>query len=303
MFDVAIIGCGPVDALAANLLRRKGLRVVVLEAERELHPLTRAVHLDHEVMRLFQWAGVIDRVAADMRDTDGHLHIGADHGVIRYMGTVGKPRPLWLGHRPRRSSGRACATGFVMSPISRGRWPRPSTRVPIRKSSKPTSPNAIRMYARLIGAAVGAGRYICELDPARAAARDDDLRAKATTGANETAADLIPAVACGIVRAGSTGAGERMIHPRLNDGRLLDDETGGGWRLYVRDDAIGATAAGVTRIFAANLADGCAMLGWLDAHHADALLVRPDHYAFGTCKGDATALLGQFSLPSGQNQT
>ena len=54
MFDVAIIGCGPVDALAANLLGREGLRVVVLEAERELHPLPRAVHLDHEIMRLFQ---------------------------------------------------------------------------------------------------------------------------------------------------------------------------------------------------------------------------------------------------------
>ena len=29
-----------------------------------------------------------------MRDTDGHLHVGADHGVIRYMGTVGRPKPF-----------------------------------------------------------------------------------------------------------------------------------------------------------------------------------------------------------------
>ena len=94
MFDVAIIGCGPVGALAANLLGREGLTVVVLEQERELHPLPRAVHLDHEMMRLFQTAGVIDRLLPDMRDTDGHLHVGADMGVIRYMGTVGKPRPF-----------------------------------------------------------------------------------------------------------------------------------------------------------------------------------------------------------------
>ncbi len=94
MFDVTIIGCGPVGALAANLLGKAGLSVLVLEKETSLHPLPRAVHLDHEMMRLFQSAGVIDRILPDMRDTDGHLHIGADHGVIRYMGTVGKPRPF-----------------------------------------------------------------------------------------------------------------------------------------------------------------------------------------------------------------
>lgn len=94
MFDVAIIGCGPVGALAANLLGKAGLKTLVVERELDPYPLPRAVHLDHEMMRLFQAAGVIDRVKDDMRDTSGHLHIGADHGVIRYMGTVGKPRPF-----------------------------------------------------------------------------------------------------------------------------------------------------------------------------------------------------------------
>lgn len=94
LHDVIIIGCGPVGALAANLLGKAGLSVLVLEKEAAPHPLPRAVHIDHEMMRLFQSAGVIDRVLPDMRETDGHLHIGADHGVIRYMGTVGKPRPF-----------------------------------------------------------------------------------------------------------------------------------------------------------------------------------------------------------------
>lgn len=94
MFDVAIIGCGPVGAFAANLLGKSGLSVLVVEKEAQPYPLPRAVHLDHEMMRLFQSAGVIDRVAPDMRDTEGHLHVGADHGVIRYMGTVGRPRPF-----------------------------------------------------------------------------------------------------------------------------------------------------------------------------------------------------------------
>lgn len=94
MFDVAIIGCGPVGALAANLLGKAGLKTLVVEREADPFPLPRAVHVDHEMMRLFQWAGVIDQVFGDMRDTDGHLHVGADHGVIRYMGTVGRPRPF-----------------------------------------------------------------------------------------------------------------------------------------------------------------------------------------------------------------
>ena len=491
MFDVAIIGCGPVGALAANLLGREGLRVVVLEAERELHPLPRAVHLDHEMMRLFQSAGVIDRVVGQMRDTDGHLHIGADHGVIRYMGTVGKPRPFgWSNdyffyqseleaHLREGFAGLdsvelrlgASFTGLVQQGGSvtvsyeqdgaksfvQARWViacdgsrspvrkavgvalddlgfeepwlvvdaevegpvsfpplagvpegadlqrlsvmmcdpvRPATIVPGRGNHRrwefmllpgeddsammqpavvqrlvgewmkdvphtivrastyrfhglvaeqwqqgqvflagdaahQTPPffgqgmcHGLRDVANLawkmaavvndgadpalldtyqperdphvravIGAAVGAGRYICELDPAKAARRDAELRAKAADGAGETAADLIPAIATGVILAGSPGAGERMIQPRLADGRLLDAETGGGWRLFVRDGRIAGTAAGVNRIVADNLPDGGAMLGWLDAHHADALLVRPDHYAFGTCKGDATALL------------
>ena len=492
MFDVAIIGCGPVGALAANLLGRAGLRVVVLEATRELHPLPRAVHLDHEMMRLFQSAGVIDRVAPDMRDTDGHLHVGADHGVIRYMGTVGRPRPYgWANdyffYQPELEAHLrdgfagleavelrlgATFTGLVQDAGSvtvsyeqdgadaalEARWMiacdgsrspvrkalgvalddlgfeepwlvvdaevegpvsfppltgvpegadlqrlsvmmcdpvRPATIVPGRGNHRrwefmllpgeddaammrpdmvqrlvgqwmsdvphtivrastyrfhglvaeqwqqgqvflagdaahQTPPffgqgmcHGLRDVANLawkmaavvnegadpvlldsyqperdphvravIGAAVGAGRYICELDPAKAAARDGELRAKAADGAGETAADLIPAISCGIVLAGSPGAGERLIQPRLDDGRMLDDATGGGWRLFVRDEAIAGTAAGVTRIVAAKLADGGAMLDWLDAHHADALLMRPDHYAFGTCNGDATALLG-----------
>jgi 3-(3-hydroxy-phenyl)propionate hydroxylase len=94
MFDVAIIGCGPVGALAGNLFGRAGLKTLVVERESDPFPLPRAVHLDHEMMRLFQSAGVIDRVMGDMRDTEGHIHIGADHGVIRYMGTVGLPRPF-----------------------------------------------------------------------------------------------------------------------------------------------------------------------------------------------------------------
>ncbi|WP_454759643.1 bifunctional 3-(3-hydroxy-phenyl)propionate/3-hydroxycinnamic acid hydroxylase MhpA [Caulobacter segnis] len=89
IYDVAVVGCGPVGAMAANLLGQADLSVLVLEQERAPHPLPRAVHIDHEMMRIFQGAGLAERLLPLMRETQGHLHIGADGGVIRYMGTAG----------------------------------------------------------------------------------------------------------------------------------------------------------------------------------------------------------------------
>ncbi|MCP5009195.1 MAG: monooxygenase, partial [Aestuariibacter sp.] len=94
MYDIAIIGCGPVGALAANFLGKQGWKVLVVEREANPYPLPRAVHLDHEMVRLFQDIDLHYTILPDMRDTEGHLHVGADHGVLRYMGTSGKPRPF-----------------------------------------------------------------------------------------------------------------------------------------------------------------------------------------------------------------
>lgn len=91
-YDVAIVGCGPVGALAANFLGRAGIRTLVMDQAASLHPLPRAVHIDHEMIRLFQDVGLTDSILPLMRDTDGHLHVGADGGVIRYMGTAGQAR-------------------------------------------------------------------------------------------------------------------------------------------------------------------------------------------------------------------
>lgn len=481
-FDVAIVGCGPVGALATCLLGRSGLRVVVLEAELEHYPLPRAVHLDHEMMRLFQSAGVIDRVLPDMVDTDGHLHVGAAGQAIRYMGTVGLARPFgwsndWFFYQPELEA--HLRAGFAAMPhvslrlgarftaldqsaagvcvsydhhgaprAVRARWviacdgsrspvrkalgialddlgfeepwlvvdaevdgpvafpaisgvpaeadlqrlsvmlcdpARPATLVPGRGNHRrwelmllpgeddaamaeparvaelvrpwigavphriirsatyrfhgliaerwqqgavflagdaahQTPPffgqgmcHGLRDVANLawkmaaivndgadpaivdsyqaeredqvrgvIGAAIAAGRYICELDPARAAARDAEMvaRAAAQSGPPQTATDLVPAIGAGLIVAGSAGAGERFVQPRLDDGRLLDDHTGPGWRLFAR--GAGAPVAGVRTIDIATLADGGALAGWLDDRGAAAVMVRPDHYVFGT---------------------
>jgi len=58
VFDVAIVGYGPVGATLANLLARAGRSVCVLEREVEIFALPRAVHYDGETMRIFQAAGL-----------------------------------------------------------------------------------------------------------------------------------------------------------------------------------------------------------------------------------------------------
>jgi len=139
----------------------------------------------------------------------------------------------------------------------------------------------------VITAAVSAGRYICMLDPEAAAQRDARMREAAKGERHRTAADLIPAIATGIVATGTPGAGERFIQPRVGD-RLLDDVTGGGWRLFTRTAVDGGD---VTVIDLAELDDQGAIAAWLADHDADAVLVRPDHYVFGT--GEAAALIAR----------
>jgi len=508
--DVLIIGCGPVGALAANLLGRAGLRTVVIERETVLHPQPRAVHVDHEMMRLFQAAGVIDRVGPDVRDTDGHLHVGADRGVIRYLGTVGQPRPygwsndyffyqpeleahlragfashahvdLWVGAELEslESDGDAVrvtvrtATGtsqlqarwliacdgarstvrrllgvslddlefeepwLVVDVEADGpvRFPelqgvpaeanlqrlsvmmcdpaRPATVVPGRGNHRrwefmllPGESDEDMMrpeaVARLVGpwlegvphriiraatyrfhgliaerwrvgnvflagdaahqtppffgqgmchglrdvanlswklvmvaggrasaslldtyalerdphvravisAAVDAGRYICLLDPAEAAARDTRMREAARSAKPATAADLIPAIRAGVVAAASPAAGERFIQPRLAD-RLLDDVTGTGWRLFARDREAAACAEEALRLLLPAVpmrvieVDCCgdegALKSWLADRGARVAIVRPDFYVFGTGNEDIPGLIAGLADSLGGN--
>jgi 3-(3-hydroxy-phenyl)propionate hydroxylase len=60
--DVVIVGGGPVGLTLANLLGQHGLRVLVLERERQLPDLPRAVALDDECLRIWQQCGLIDEI-------------------------------------------------------------------------------------------------------------------------------------------------------------------------------------------------------------------------------------------------
>jgi 3-(3-hydroxy-phenyl)propionate hydroxylase len=499
VYDLAVIGCGPVGALTANLAALAGLNVVVLDREAIPHPLPRAVHLDHEMMRLFQAAGLDTTIAPTMRATEGHLHIGADHGVIRYMGTAGRSTPFgWANdyffYQPELEAhlraglarfdtvdvrlgcevetvaqdADTVTLGLGSGEVAEARWvvacdgarsvvrkalgialddldfeepwlvvdvevdgtvhfpaltgvpdtadlqqlsvmlcdpARPATIVPGRgnlrrwefmllpgeddaammrpetvtgllapylqgvphrivrastyrfhgliaeqwrdrrvflagDAAHQTPPffgqgmcHGMRDAANLmwkldlvrrgladaslldsyqperdphvrsvVTAAVEAGRYICELDPVRAAERDAVMRERAKSGAAGTAADLIPPYHAGVIAAGTPGAGERFVQPWVEaDGVrvLLDSVTGGGWRLFAIDAAT-ATAAltavvklaplVVTIVDLGTIHDDGTLSHWLATRSVRAVLVRPDSYVFGSTASDVAAL-------------
>jgi 3-(3-hydroxy-phenyl)propionate hydroxylase len=64
--DVAVIGFGPVGAVAAGLLGKQGLRVLVIEKDETVFPLPRAAHVDHTGLRTVQELGCVDELLPKM---------------------------------------------------------------------------------------------------------------------------------------------------------------------------------------------------------------------------------------------
>jgi 3-(3-hydroxy-phenyl)propionate hydroxylase len=79
---VVVVGAGPVGLTAALLLADRGLDVHVVERHREPYPLPRAVHLDGEVFRVLQAAGVADEVLARSRPFAGLRLLDGRHRVL-----------------------------------------------------------------------------------------------------------------------------------------------------------------------------------------------------------------------------
>lgn len=128
-----------------------------------------------------------------------------------------------------------------------------------------------------IDMAVMMGRTVCITDPAAAAARDEAMLAARAAGQSPDGALAYPPIAAGAILAGTPEAGSYFPQPVV-DGQRLDDLLGAGPWLLTRSDSGRADLAP----FAAVLDD------WFAATGAEAVLVRPDRFVFGT--GEAARL-------------
>lgn len=82
IFDVVVLGCGPVGATLANLLVQQGLRVAVLERESSVYHLARAGHFDAEAMRVFQSLGIAEKVEETTGITVASRFVDADGALL-----------------------------------------------------------------------------------------------------------------------------------------------------------------------------------------------------------------------------
>ena len=84
--DVLVVGLGPVGAALAALLAAHGVKTIALDKDTAVYPLPRAVHFDHEIMRIFQQLGIAEPVrrhaseapAYEFRAADGQLLLRLD---------------------------------------------------------------------------------------------------------------------------------------------------------------------------------------------------------------------------------
>jgi len=95
VFDVAIVGAGPVGSALAILLGQRGRRVLVLERWLEPYPLPRAVHFDHEIGRILQACGLGDALAAISEPAEIYEWRNARGDTLLRFGRIGAGASGW----------------------------------------------------------------------------------------------------------------------------------------------------------------------------------------------------------------
>ena len=83
--DVLVVGMGPVGSALTALLAQQGVLVIAIDKATEVYPLPRAVHFDHEIMRLFQQLGIAEQVRRHARDLPTYEFRAADGQVLMVL--------------------------------------------------------------------------------------------------------------------------------------------------------------------------------------------------------------------------
>lgn len=97
MYDVAIVGLGPVGAVFATLLAKRGLGVAVIERTAAIYDKPRAIALDHEALRIFQAIDLADYMDGSIESHNGTHFLGVDGEIIKAFDPMPPPYPLgWI---------------------------------------------------------------------------------------------------------------------------------------------------------------------------------------------------------------
>ena len=123
-----------------------------------------------------------------------------------------------------------------------------------------------------IDMAIMMGRTVCIKSPLAALLRDLKFGLGRALGKLPDGPPAYPPILEGILHAGSPGAGSYFPQPIAADGSRLDDVLGNGSWLLTLESLATPELAPFARPLTA----------WLDSHGAEAVLVRPDRYTFGT---------------------
>ncbi|MBB5497584.1 bifunctional 3-(3-hydroxy-phenyl)propionate/3-hydroxycinnamic acid hydroxylase [Paraburkholderia sp. MM5384-R2] len=93
-FDAIISGYGPTGATLANLLATMGMRVAIVERDKDIYDKPRAITADHETLRAFQAAGLAGKITEGTCPHPGTDFIGVEGQVIKRFYPLPAPGPL-----------------------------------------------------------------------------------------------------------------------------------------------------------------------------------------------------------------
>jgi 3-(3-hydroxy-phenyl)propionate hydroxylase len=91
--DIAIVGFGPVGAVAACIFGQAGLRAHVIDSATTIYDKPRAVALDHEIARILQGLGLAEALEACSEPFTDSVYLGANGGVIKRLTMLPEPHP------------------------------------------------------------------------------------------------------------------------------------------------------------------------------------------------------------------
>lgn len=102
--EVLIVGLGPVGATLALLLAQSGVSVIAIDRDTAVYPMPRAVHFDHEIMRLLQQLGLAGEMQRHARDLPAYEFRAADGQVLMRMDPAAETPSGWgsgyMFHQP-----------------------------------------------------------------------------------------------------------------------------------------------------------------------------------------------------------